>query len=219
MCIVGFGFSFGLVIFINLGIDPKIIGVACVRSSQWNYYSNHLYMNESPLLVKISYIPVCILCAKCWPFKYWRTALSSEICKKIRVHLLLRSSAYVQVCACVCCMRAILKPRICEHAEWFANRLRMVHDPNARMCRRDYKPALRCLRTVRIQFVTNWNLLVFCANTKRIGCAGYPLYVPGVLCSPQVCRKLINHAPSANCLLGMCVPGLRFLKFRPWMDG
>ncbi len=35
----------------------------------------------------------------------------------------------------------------------------------------------------------------FCANTKRTGCARCPFRAPGVLCSPQVRKKLINRAP------------------------
>ncbi len=72
---------------------------------------------------------------------------------------------------------------------------RMVRKPNGHMCGRDCKPVLRHPRTVRIPFVANQNLLVFCANTKRTGCAWCPFYAPGVLCSPQVPRKLINYAP------------------------
>ncbi len=71
---------------------------------------------------------------------------------------------------------------------------RMVREPNAHMCGRDCEPALRHLRMVRIPFATNQNLSVFGANTKRTGCTGYPFHAPGVLCSPQVCGKLINHA-------------------------
>ncbi len=44
-----------------------------------------LTMNESPLWVKTSQIPVRTLYAKCWPFKYWWSTLSSKVCKKIQV--------------------------------------------------------------------------------------------------------------------------------------
>ncbi len=69
----------------------------------------------------------------------------------------------------------------------------MVREPNVRMCRWDCKPA------VRIPFAVNQNMLIFCANT-RTGCAGCPLHAPGVLCSPQVCGKLINHTPIMCCM-------------------
>ncbi len=52
---------------------------------------------------------------------------------------------------------------------------------------------LRC--AIREWLATNWNLSVFCANTKRTGCARCPFHVPGVLCSPQVHGKLINRVP------------------------
>ncbi len=70
-----------------------------------------------------------------------------------------------------------------------------ICEPNVRMCGWDCGPVLRHLRTVHIPFAANWNLLVFCANTKRTGCAGCPFHAPGVLCSPQDCGKLINCAP------------------------
>ncbi len=38
----------------------------------------------------------------------------------------------------------------------------------------------------------------FCSNTKRTGCAGCPFLPPGVLCSPQVRRKLINGVPNTH---------------------
>ncbi len=75
------------------------------------------------------------------------------------------------------------------------NGSRMVCEPNASMCGQDCKPALRRPQMVHIPFTKNRNLSVFCANTKRTGCAGCPFYAPGVLCSPQVCGKLINRAP------------------------
>ncbi len=91
-----------------------------------------------------------------------------------------------------------LKPRIHERAEWFANCSRMVRKPIACMCGWYCTPVPRHQRTVRIPFATNRNLSVFCTNTKRTGCAGFPFHAPGVLCSPQVHRKLINHALHAN---------------------
>ncbi len=75
-----------------------------------------------------------------------------------------------------------------------------AREPNARMCGWDCEPALRHPQTVCIPFAANQNLSVFCMNTKRIGCIGCPLLAPGVLCSHQVCVKLINRASSANCL-------------------
>ncbi len=63
-----------------------------------------LNMNESPLLVKTSHIPVCTSHAKCWPFKYWWFALSSKVCNKIQVRSWWRLCVcvYVYVCVCVC---------------------------------------------------------------------------------------------------------------------
>ncbi len=87
------------------------------------------------------------------------------------------------------------KPCIHKPAEWFSNHLRTACKPNACMRWQDYKPALRHLRTVRIPFAENWNLSVFCTNTTRNGCAECPFHAPGILCSPQVRGKLLNHVP------------------------
>ncbi len=38
------------------------------------------------LLVKTAYIPDHTPHTKCWPFKYWWSALSSKVCQKIWVH-------------------------------------------------------------------------------------------------------------------------------------
>ncbi len=38
----------------------------------------------------------------------------------------------------------------------------------------------------------------FFARTQRTGCTRCPFHAPGVLCSPQVPRKLFNRAPHAN---------------------
>ncbi len=63
-----------------------------------------LTMNESPLLVKTSHIPVRTSHAKCWPFKYWWPALSNKVCKQIEVRSWWRSFVCVcmrmHVCAC-----------------------------------------------------------------------------------------------------------------------
>ncbi len=67
--------------------------------------------------------------------------------------------------------QTLVKPSIHKRAEWFANHSRMVYKPNACMCGWDCEPVLRHLWTVRIPFAVNQNLLVFCANTKRTGCA------------------------------------------------
>ncbi len=93
---------------------------------------------------------------------------------------------------------ACLKLRIHERAKWLANHSRTVREPNERMCGRDCEPVLHHPQMARIPFTTNRNLLVFCANTKRTGCAGCPFHAPGVLCSPLVCGKLINRAPHMN---------------------
>ncbi len=67
-----------------------------------------------------------------------------------------------------------------------------------RMCGHECEPALRCPQMVRIPFAVNQNLLVFCVNTKRTGCARCPFHTPGVLCSPQVHKKLINRVPNTR---------------------
>ncbi len=89
----------------------------------------------------------------------------------------------------------IVKPRIYEHAEWFAKHSRLVREWNARMCGRDCKPVLSHPRMVRILFATNRNLSVFCMNIKKTVCVSCLFYAPGVLCSPQVRGKVINRAP------------------------
>ncbi len=54
-------------------------------------------------------------------------------------------------------------------------------------------------------------VVFFCANTKRTECAGCPFHASGVLCSPQVCRKLINCVPltrrtwTVQCVSGVLV--------------
>ncbi len=53
------------------------------------------------------------------------------------------------------------KPRIHKRAEWFANHLRMICEPNARMCGWDCELALRHSQIVRIPFATKQNLSVF----------------------------------------------------------
>ncbi len=101
MSVVGFDFSFGLVIFENPGISPKIIGVACFRSWHWNYFWNHLYINKRLLLVKTSHISVRSSHVKCWPFKYWWSTLSSKTYKKIGSAFGVEVT-YRCVSACVC---------------------------------------------------------------------------------------------------------------------
>ncbi len=97
-------------------------------------------------------------------------------------------------------MRAYtVKPRIHEHTKWFANCSQTVCEPNGRMCGRYCKSALRHPPMVCIPFAKNQNLSVFCPNTKRTGCAGCPFHAPGVPCSPEVHRKLINCAPLTCC--------------------
>ncbi len=89
---------------------------------------------------------------------------------------------------------SFLKLRIHECAEWFVNCSRTIRKPNARMCGWNCESAQPHLWIVRILSTTNWNLLDFCVNTKRTGCAGCPFHAPGILYSPQVRRKLINRA-------------------------
>ncbi len=86
----------------------------------------------------------------------------------------------------------------------------MVREPNASMCGRDCETALCCLWMVRILFAKNQNLSVFCANTEN----WMRLHALGVLCSPQVHRKLINSAPHANGAARLCVQSLRHQLYR-----
>ncbi len=76
--------------------------------------------------------------------------------------------------------------------EWFANQMRVCVDGTC-------GPVLRRPRLVRIPFAANQNLSVFCSNTKRTGCAGYSFHAPGVLCTPQVCGKLIVYRLREQC--------------------
>ncbi len=100
MSTVGFGFSFRLVILENPGTDCKIIEIVSRIV---------LYMNESALLVKTSYISVHTLHAKCRPFKYRWWALSSKVCKRIWVpwwRSCVRMCVYIvsiplRLCVCV----------------------------------------------------------------------------------------------------------------------
>ncbi len=98
---VGFNLTFGLVTLENPGIDHKIIGVAWsalgIEIISWTI----LYMNESLLLVKITYILVSTSHAKCWPFKYWWFALRSKVRKKIWVRPWWRNCVCVRAHACV----------------------------------------------------------------------------------------------------------------------
>ncbi len=63
------------------------------------------------------------------------------------------------------------------------------------MCGQDCELAPYYLQTVRVPFAANRNLSVFCENTKRTGCARCPFHAPGVLCSLEVRKKLINRMP------------------------
>ncbi len=74
-----------------------------------------------------------------------------------------------------------------------------------------WEPVLCHPQMVRIPFAANWNLLGFCTNIKKTGCAGCSFHAPGVLCSPQVCGKLIKRSPlmhrmwTVQCVSGMLV--------------
>ncbi len=66
-------------------------------------------------MVKITYILVSSSHAKCSPLKYWWSALSSKVCKKIRIRPWWRSYARV-VCVCVfvcVCMCVLLDIHCC----------------------------------------------------------------------------------------------------------
>ncbi len=58
MSVVGFGFSFGLVILENPEINPKLRGQPESTLGIEIISRIILYMNESSLLVKIAYIPI-----------------------------------------------------------------------------------------------------------------------------------------------------------------
>ncbi len=95
--------------------------------------------------------------------------------------------------------------------KWFTNRSRMVHEllANGSRTARERFASQMCIckdgtanlccaiceRSAYCLFAANQNLLLFCTNTKRTGCAGCPFHAPGVLCSSQVRGKLINRAP------------------------
>ncbi len=96
-------------------------------------------------------------------------------------------------------LRIVLVQVMCKAS--YTRACQMVCEPNARMCRWDCKPALHHLQMVRISFTTNRNLSVFCANTKRTGCVGCPFHTLGVLCSSQVCGKLMNRSPNMRHML------------------
>ncbi len=110
-----------------------------------------------------------------------------------------------------------IKPSTQIRTKQFMNCSQTVRESNARMCEWDCKPVLHHPRMVRIPFAANQNLSVFCANTKRTGCAGCPFHAPGVLCSPQVRGKLITRAPltcrmrTAQCRSGMLVYTKRYM--------
>ncbi len=121
-----------------------------------------------------------------------------------------------------------LKPRIHEHTEWFANHSRMICEPNARICGRDCKPALRHLRMVRMPFAANQNLSFFCTNTKRIGCVGCTLLASGswkineteyfLRCNLQNMSSLVCHCtecththPVRSCTLWLAIHTLVLL--------
>ncbi len=84
----------------------------------------------------------------------------------------------------------------------------MVCEPNTHMCGWDCEPLLHHPQTVHIPFTANCNWSIFCANIKRTGCAGCPFHASGVLSSPQVRQKLINHAPNTHrTRTAQCVSG------------
>ncbi len=81
-------------------------------------------------------------------------------------------------------MTASIKPRIQEHAEWFANQMRICVDGIVNLCCVIHKEfTYRSPRTEICQFF---------ARTRR------ELDAPDVLCSPPVCGKLINRVPHTN---------------------
>ncbi len=84
------------------------------------------------------------------------------------------------------------------------NGLQTACEPNANMCGWYCEPALCRMWMVRIPFAANQNLSCFCVNRKRSGCTGCPSHALGVLCSPQVCGKLINSVPNTrrSCIRG-----------------
>ncbi len=114
---VGFSLRFGLVILDNPGIDHKIMGWPESALGIDIISRIILYMNKSPLLVKITYILISASHAKCWPFKYWWSAFSSKVCKKILVRPWWRSYVCVCVCVCMCvcvcvCVHCLSKKQI-----------------------------------------------------------------------------------------------------------
>ncbi len=84
-----------------------------------------------------------------------------------------------------------LKPRICEHTEWFANRsMRVCVDGTANQCCAMHGQfAYRLPRT---------KICWFFARTQRELDAVVSFHAPSVLCSHQVCGKFINRAPNTR---------------------
>ncbi len=71
-----------------------------------------------------------------------------------------------------------------------------TYKPKACICGRDCEHMLHHLRTVYISFATNRNWLFFLHEHKG---DWVRQKAPSVLCSSQVCRKLIYHVPNTNC--------------------
>ncbi len=119
---------------------------------------------------------------------------SSQICSLNAMWIFACQSTHVTLMCYI-----PLKPRIHEHAERFANHLRTVHKPNARMCGWNCKPALCHPQTV-LHTVCREPKFVDCFRKHKenwilwvsFPCTGCPLP------PPQVGGKLINHTPHVN---------------------
>ncbi len=81
---------------------------------------------------------------------------------------------------------SFIKPHIRKRREWFTNKMRVFVDGIVNHC---------CTICEQFAYCSPWiEICQFFARTQR------ELDTPSVLCLPQVCGKLINCAPSINCL-------------------
>ncbi len=137
-------------------------------------------MNKSSLLVKITYILVSISHAKCWPFKYWWSVLSSKVCKKIWVRPWWRSYTRVCVCAracvCVCvCVRYMQLLQKCPTYELLWSLI--------------IKFATTRLKKCCILIFTDINVIHFNAVPRSTGALVHALSP----CLIVLCRSLLQH--------------------------
>ncbi len=135
-------------------------------------------MNKSSLLVKITYILVSTSHAKYWPLKYWWSALSSKVCKKIQVRPWWRSYVCLFVCFFVY-LHSVPRADIVHvlHMQNADFRLRadtleahvlLVHEtvfPHFAFHRRSLDQAVVFWRNVKVIFCVVWDV---CQNLEEL---------------------------------------------------